>query len=38
MVITDTLSKEAEERARIHSETAKITWQELQRFFAQAML
>ncbi len=35
MVNTDTLSKEAEERARIHSETAKITWQDLQRFFAQ---
>jgi hypothetical protein len=26
---------EAEERARINSETAKIAWQELQRFFAQ---
>ena len=28
---------EAEERARIHAETAKIAWQELQRFFAQGL-
>ena len=28
---------EAEERARIHAETAKIGWQELQRFFAQGL-
>ena len=30
-------ANEAEERARIHAETAKIAWQELQRFFAQGL-
>jgi hypothetical protein len=30
-------ASEAEERARIHAETAKIAWQELQRFFAQGL-
>ena len=35
MANTDTSSNEAEERALINSETAKIAWQDLQRFFAQ---
>jgi hypothetical protein len=35
MVITNPSVNEAEKRARINSETAKIAWQELQRFFAQ---
>ena len=30
-------ANEAEERARIHAETAKIAWHELQRFFAQGL-
>jgi hypothetical protein len=30
-------ANETEERARIHAETAKIAWQELQRFFAQGL-
>jgi hypothetical protein len=30
-------ANEAEERGRIHAETAKIEWQELQRFFAQGL-
>ena len=33
----DVPANEAEERARIHAETAKIAWQELQRFFAQGL-
>jgi hypothetical protein len=33
--IDEQVSDEANERARIHGETARIAWQELQRFFAQ---